>query len=182
MPTATSRAAARAWRSTGPPVFGRPEAVMARVVAVVAPVVPVVARVVAVVWPGPWLVTSASSHPGPAVVVLSASVISRLKGPVPEEVTFAILLLSVDSRNELVMEDGSRSPQFQPACDHPVSVDERAEVNVERDVDPPTPPTHLREEALCGVARRPVGHVESVTLPGQYVPLLLGLTGLAPEQ
>ncbi|MFN2556347.1 MAG: hypothetical protein ABR592_05645 [Nitriliruptorales bacterium] len=44
-----------------------------------------------------------------------------------------------------------------------MSVDQFPEVNVERDVDSPTPATHLREEALCGVSRRQIGHLQSLT-------------------
>lgn len=50
--------------------------------------------------------TSCIEPSGIAVVVLRPSVISCLKGPVPEEGTLAVLLFPLDSRNELVVEDG----------------------------------------------------------------------------
>jgi hypothetical protein len=51
--------------------------------------------------------TSGIEAAGVAVVVLRASVIGCPKGPVPKEVTFAILLLGLYSRNELVVKYGS---------------------------------------------------------------------------
>jgi hypothetical protein len=51
--------------------------------------------------------TSGIEAAGVAVVVLRASVIGCLNGPVPKEVASAILLLGLYSRNELVVKYGS---------------------------------------------------------------------------